>query len=266
MDMTLGVLQPHIDGVGVLNKDPRWQWDTGGYAGHPFLVWLITAGNGSLSVGSESFELHPGVCLLTALWLPHHGRQDPDKPLGIHWIRFFYVNGTKKQAVPNPMPKMCRQIGQVSFLRELIQRAIEAFDAGNAAVANNWMSAVLQEITSVDIAEARQKAEGEYYGAIRAVAEKIKEEPSRPWRIGDLCRPFDMTPDHFIRVFKRIMGQTPGEFVLAARTEAACRLLRFSAMSITEISNDLGFCDVQHFSRQFAARVGVTPSAFKKKG
>ena len=51
-----------------------------------------------------------------------------------------------------------------------LQRAIDAFEAGDTAVANNWMNAVLQEITSVDIQEARQEAEGEYYGAIRAVA------------------------------------------------------------------------------------------------
>jgi AraC-like DNA-binding protein len=259
-------LHPEIERADVLKGDPRWKWDTAGESGRPFVLWLITDGKGTLSAGPDSFELRTGDCLISPLWEPHHGRHDPDDRLTIYWVAFHFLSESGAQSVPDPLPKRYRRMGQWGFVRDLLQRAIASFNDGRTAEAHHWLNAVLIEIARVDDEDALRGVEREQRLAIQHIAAGIREQPGEPWLLDGLAGKLGVTPDHFIRVFRRFMSMTPREFIIRARVERACNLLRFSALSITEIAGELGFCDVHYFSRQFSARTGVSPSAFRKTG
>ncbi len=61
----------------------------------------------------------------------------------------------------------------------------------------------------------------------------------------------------------RMVARPSKEVVHERLKQEACRLLRYSAVSISEISYQLGFADTAYFSRYFTKRTGMSPSQYR---
>jgi AraC-like DNA-binding protein len=70
--------------------------------------------------------------------------------------------------------------------------------------------------------------------------------------------------DHFVRLFRARVGQTPAQYVLERRLTAAAERLVFTAASIERIADDCGFPDRFYFSRMFRRRMGLPPAAYRR--
>ena len=74
-----------------------------------------------------------------------------------------------------------------------------------------------------------------------------------------------VTPAYFRRLFQKYAGVSPSEYRTARRIERAKELLRNSAMSVSAISETLGFESPSYFCRVFKQRTGVSPLAYQKE-
>ena len=72
-----------------------------------------------------------------------------------------------------------------------------------------------------------------------------------------------MSPSHFSRIFKKVMGLSYQEYLNRCRIKKARNLLRSSPRSITEIAISVGFADATGFGRIFKKLTGQTPSAYR---
>jgi YesN/AraC family two-component response regulator len=72
-----------------------------------------------------------------------------------------------------------------------------------------------------------------------------------------------MSPAHFSRIFKKVMGLSYQDYLNSRRITKAKTLLRTSAQSVTEIAVFLGFADLTGFGRIFKKLTRHTPSAFR---
>jgi len=63
-----------------------------------------------------------------------------------------------------------------------------------------------------------------------------------------------------------VMGHRPAEFYRRIRLRYARFLLDTTARSVTDIALEAGFSDCAHFSRQFKALHGFTPSDARASG
>lgn len=68
---------------------------------------------------------------------------------------------------------------------------------------------------------------------------------------------------HFLRVFRKVTGVSPHQFLLRMRLHAAARRLRQSSESVTEIAYSVGFEDLSNFVRTFRAEFGTPPSRYR---
>lgn len=73
------------------------------------------------------------------------------------------------------------------------------------------------------------------------------------------------SPKTLSNVFLKSGYKTPLQFIQERRMLEARRLLRHSQMQIKEIAYDIGFEDLQSFSRFFKKNEGVSPSEFREK-
>lgn len=66
-------------------------------------------------------------------------------------------------------------------------------------------------------------------------------------------------------LFKQQFGRSPGEYVLHKKIRYSQELLRLSNLSVSEVAELSGFCDVYYFSRMFKKITGITPGEFRKQ-
>jgi AraC family transcriptional regulator len=92
-----------------------------------------------------------------------------------------------------------------------------------------------------------------------AVARAIDEDVSGDHSLPKLAALASMSPFHFIRCFKRVVGTTPHAYVRIARLRAAGRLLCDPDLPIAFVAFEAGFQDLSAFNQAFRQTFGVTP-------
>ncbi|HVT13695.1 MAG TPA: helix-turn-helix domain-containing protein [Fimbriimonadaceae bacterium] len=71
---------------------------------------------------------------------------------------------------------------------------------------------------------------------------------------------------HFHRIFKSVMGETPGELRRRLLLERAAFSVSNGVASATEIAFEAGYESLEGFIRSFRRAFGVSPGAFRKSG
>jgi AraC-like DNA-binding protein len=95
--------------------------------------------------------------------------------------------------------------------------------------------------------------------------DRLRETGDAGRSIADVAREAGISPYHFIRLFRAVFGETPHQFRIQARLEHAKLLLAAGSHSVTEVCMEIGFASLGTFSDLFARRVGVAPSAYRKR-
>ena len=73
-----------------------------------------------------------------------------------------------------------------------------------------------------------------------------------------------LSPFHFLRLFARVLGVTPHQYLIRSRLRCAARLLAEVPRSVTDIAYDVGFGDLSNFVRSFHRAAGVSPRGFRR--
>ena len=100
----------------------------------------------------------------------------------------------------------------------------------------------------------------------RAVEAALLLDESSPtdWSLEAVAAEVGLTPFHFLRLFRNVLGVTPHQYLLRARLRRAARLLANDVEPITRIAYSVGFGDLSNFVRTFRRAAGVSPRAFRK--
>jgi AraC family transcriptional regulator len=78
------------------------------------------------------------------------------------------------------------------------------------------------------------------------------------------ARQAGLSPFHFLRLFAKVIGVTPHQYVVRSRLRHAARQLAAEERPITDVALDVGFADLSNFVRTFYRAAGVSPRAFRK--
>lgn len=83
-------------------------------------------------------------------------------------------------------------------------------------------------------------------------------------KVSDYAKLLHRSPKTLANHFKKIGKKTPLEFIHERKMLEARRLLSFTDKQISEIAFEIGFEDVQAFSKFFKKKQGVSPTQFMK--
>lgn len=97
----------------------------------------------------------------------------------------------------------------------------------------------------------------------KPVIEYIHHNLSKQITVEDLSKTVHLHPNYFIKRFHEIYGCSPMQYVNGERLEQAKYLLEHTTLSVSEISQKTGFCDVFYFSKSFKKSVGFSPSQYR---
>ena len=129
--------------------------------------------------------------------------------------------------------------------------------------ANARMRAKSREHAAPSMPLEKQKT-NQYHERITATRQYIDEHLGDKLSLDTLARRFGSSPSFFSRMFKKIMGITPFEYIIESRLTLARKLLITTGESVEEIASTCGFDDMSHFYRVFKRRFNMTPALLKE--
>lgn len=95
--------------------------------------------------------------------------------------------------------------------------------------------------------------------------DEIERACQQPLSLADVASAAGLSPFHFLRVFRRVTGTTPRQYIIGARLRLAVQLLLDTDRPITQVAYDVGFQDLSNFIRTFHGAVGVSPREYRRR-
>ena len=83
--------------------------------------------------------------------------------------------------------------------------------------------------------------------------------------INTIYQELKISPSYGGSIFKNIYGYSPRQYLTNLKISQSKRLLKLPDVSVSNISNALGYNDSAHFTRQFKRWTNETPLQFRKK-
>ena len=133
----------------------------------------------------------------------------------------------------------------------------------NAPIAETMETqGILQQLLSRFIKTATPKyvsTDKRILNALEYITNNIEKEINIR-QLADICF---LSLDHFIRLFKKEMKQTPLVYINEKRIEKALSLLIFTNQPVKDIAYQLSFENVSYFNRLFKKQTGCTPMEYR---
>jgi len=229
-----------------------------------FTLAYVRKGSFGYRLGGESFELVTGSILVGRPgdeYVCTHDHADGDECLCVFLGPAFAETiggGTDIWRVGCAPP-----LAELIVLGELAQACLDGRSDIGADEAGLLLSARFAEIVS---AERRRALEPTARDRRRAVEAAL-------WIDANACDPIDLeaaarqsglSAFHFLRLFARVIGVTPHQYLVRSRLRRAAWLLADRARSITDIAFEVGFGDLSNFVRTFGRAAGVSPRRFRQ--
>lgn len=112
--------------------------------------------------------------------------------------------------------------------------------------------------------ELNQNIPAQKQNFVQEFQNKINENYKQRLSVTQYAKSLNITPTHLNRVCKSVLNISPSNLIDERSILEAKRLLSYTALSIAEISYELGFCDAAHFSKFFLNKTQQKPSAFRE--
>lgn len=230
-----------------------------------YRVAYVRKGSFGYRAQGRSFELVAGSLLVgqpgreyVCTHDHHHGG---DECLSVQMSEeFVELIGKKKEiwkigCLP-PLPELM-------VLGELAQAAAEGRSDVGADEAGMLLASSFAKITSDRKPENSSTTALDRRRAVEA-ALWLDAHSARPVALEDAARQAALSPYYFLRIFGKVIGVTPHQYLVRSRLRHAARLLAEEARSVTDIALDVGFADLSNFVRTFGRAAGVSPRGFRR--
>ncbi len=93
----------------------------------------------------------------------------------------------------------------------------------------------------------------------------IETRICQPLRVTELAGELGYNTNYFQAFFKERVGLNPSAYINQRKISHARKLMLYSHMNVTEISEYLGFQSIHYFSRLFKRLAGITPTEYIRR-
>ena len=104
-----------------------------------------------------------------------------------------------------------------------------------------------------------------YRNSFVELGARIAGTPEKAWDFAEEARKMSVSLNHFNRLFRKYLGNSPRHCVIQARMRRAADLLLSSDQSVAEIAMAVGMENEFYFSRLFRRNFALSPSGYRKE-
>lgn len=228
-------------------------------------LYFISEGEGWLKVGDMEYYPKPGELYLMPSGIKQSYATISSNTFKKYWCHFTARVGDKSLFEIFRLPHYIN-VKDIDYLTGLFKR-LSLYLKGNEIQDTIRVKSIMLEIIAYyienSVVEDILLAETESIKKLNYVINYIENNLSENINVDKLAEMLHFHPNYFIRFFKNHLGSSPIQYIHKRKMETAKNLLYSSDMTITEISESIGYKDIYHFSKSFKAYTGYSPSEFK---
>ncbi|MGC4033064.1 MAG: AraC family transcriptional regulator [Tepidisphaeraceae bacterium] len=237
-----------------------------GYGRHTDRVidsWeIIFVRTGLLHIEEDGveFRVNPGETLLLAPHRRHRGLSEYVGEVSFYWLHF---TPTKKRfADPMDFAQHSRP-ARPQRLTELFHQYVADQTEGvlTPLAADALLMLLLNELNL----PAARSNETAALAIVRKAEQLISHRLQRGVTPGEIARAVGYNTAYLSRLFRRVHGNTLGEFIHRIQVAQARTLLHDSASPLKQIASQCGFGDVGYFRRIFRRELGISPRDYRNR-
>lgn len=224
------------------------------------------AGRGHLYTGGWSGTVKAGELILLPSGTGHRYRADRDTPWSIYWCHF---SGTlapnyiahMDPAERRPVIPIGHSPALIAQFQSLLSAAGSGYDIAALVHAANMLKQMLTSLAMIIAEASSDRKEAFNIAGIQAF---MLQNLDKPVTLEVLAEQAELSKYHFARKYKQATGFTPIEHLITMKIEYSRYLLETSDTAVAEIARKAGYEDALYFSRQFARRMGVSPTEYRQ--
>jgi len=258
--------------------------------GYCYALHLVSDGKGTLTVGEKNYPLKKGDLVFLPPTILHSFYSSPEQPFMAYNI-YCELWTSSPQATPqhlvwnerdfNPsfLTKECKgteldelpviiSLQHCRFLTELLPHILHqhqraARQPGAHSLEGEITSRLLQSFLLELVQVNSDKRIPDY--RIQRITEQIEKEATSGSQYGQWMEGSGLQKTQFHERFKQATGLSPKAYWTQTIMKQAAAALQESNRTITAVSEDLGYSSIHHFTKQFTAYYGVSPSEYRKR-
>jgi|GEM_PF-6341846 len=118
----------------------------------------------------------------------------------------------------------------------------------------------IKEFTPPESKHITEKTRAAIENAIEYLEDHFTEDLTRE----SLAFQFDLSPDHFSRMFKKYTGRKLSDYINRLRITRAASMLKGGDCKIIDVAFTTGFANLNSFNKSFHKVMGVTPGKYQR--
>jgi AraC-like DNA-binding protein len=230
--------------------------------GHPQHTFLHFFGSVELLVNGKIIRTAPHACILYPAGEPQFFHSP--EPLTHDWIHFSgdLADAASLGIFPNTVhyPEQPKRITQLT-------KELEAEFYGTLPQHERMLALKLEELwvtlrRAIDGALAEPVSDS-LASRLHLLRTEMLLHPDKRWTVAALSKAACLSESRFYSVYRSYFGNSPIEDLITARMDTACNMLIGTETPVSQIAKQLGYANVTHFTRQFKAHFGLSPTVFR---
>ncbi len=261
-DWMLGHRLDPTDRCGRHDPLPGWSW-------RPQLrdydLWLVRGGTGRAEIGGRHpIDLEAGTLLLLRPGDSGTVVQDDDNPVSVTFCHFQVWRGDRPVSIPGALtPGRVQRIEPDGPIASQLENLVRARSSSRPMAAVRARAHLLQVLAGIYALPGRgHRSDTEDLGR-RAVA-IVDAAPGVRHRAVDIAAELGVPARTIAPIFRAQVGMSFREYCLQSRLRRAQVLVGETDLPLTTIARMLGYADHTLLSKQFRARFGRSPRAYRR--
>jgi len=230
-----------------------------------YSVEYVARGRGHLKLEGRGYPLQPGRAFSYGPGVRQDITVDPTDPLVKYFVDFTGAHGLKllkaARLTPGRVARMFPPHEAQGLFDELIRSGIR--NTRHSAD----LCARLLECLLLKIAEARAPLEANEtrgFTTYQRCRQHVQQHFLRLKTLDQVARECHVDAAYLCRLFRRYGHQSPYQYVLRLKMNAAAELLQKPDARVKQTAEQIGFSDPFHFSRAFKSVFGLSPDTFRR--
>jgi AraC-like DNA-binding protein len=268
--------------VGFAELNADWNWKD---VYSPFArIYYVKSGIAKTYIQERAYLLEPGNMYLTPPFSLH--QDECDGHFSLYYIHFYekiinresifdkYDFPVKMETLPLDA-LLIERLQAINPNRQLLHTDPKEYDNQSTFsrnVAYNKMLPIEAQIESQSILailmsrflEQRKRKTFDTDARINKSLQYIHEHINLDISTADLARISCVSDDHFIRLFKKGMLQTPQKYIMAKKMEKARLLLLTTTFPVRDVAMELALDNISYFNKVFKEHTGKTPLEYRR--